>query len=292
MKILLAVDSSAASEAAVHEVAARPWPAGTTVEVLGVVEPSHVWSVGSLVEGIREALEDDVRSAAEELQAAGITANTQVLCGDPKAVVIDQAAALDADMVVVGSHEASDVVRFLLGSVARAAVRFAPCSVEVVRARENTGAMKVILATDGSPCSEAAARSIAARPWPTGVEIRILSVVELEAAWFRTPYPPYLDPKAMEELRENAMKRAQEAVMAAELIVTNAGLPATGTVVVPSASCKEMIINEATQWGADLIVVGSHGRRAASRFLIGSVSEAVALHANSSVEIIRPHRLA
>jgi nucleotide-binding universal stress UspA family protein len=290
MKVLLAVDTSDASEIAVREVAARPWPAGTIVEVLGVVEPSHVWSIGSLVAGIREALSDDIRTAADALRAAGIDANTQVLCGDPKAVVIDQAAALDADLVVVGSHEASDVVRFILGSVARAAVRFAPCSVEVVRPRNSTGGLKVLLATDGSACSEAAARSIAERPWPVGTEIRILSVVELEAAWFRNPYPPYFDPKEMEDLREKAMRRAQEAVMAAELIVTNAGLPTSGTVAVPSASYKEVILNEATQWGADLIVIGSHGRRAASRFLIGSVSEAVALHANCSVEIIRQRR--
>lgn len=48
-----------------------------------------------------------------------------------------------------------------------------------------------------------------------------------------------------------------------------------------------MILDEATHWGADLIVVGSHGRRGVDRFLLGSVSEAVALHAACSVEVIR-----
>jgi nucleotide-binding universal stress UspA family protein len=111
--------------------------------------------------------------------------------------------------------------------------------------------------------------------------------VELSPAWFRAPYPAYFDHKAMEDLRGEAMKRAQEAVMAAELVVTQAGLPATGTVAVPSASAKELILNEAAEWGADLIVVGSHGRRGASKFLLGSVSEPVAFHACCSVEIIR-----
>jgi nucleotide-binding universal stress UspA family protein len=144
-----------------------------------------------------------------------------------------------------------------------------------------------LLATDGSECSESAARSIAQRPWPAGSEVRIVSVVELTVAWFRAPNPAYLDPKAMEDLRGEAMKRAQEAVMAAELIVTGAGLPASGTVTVPSASAKELILNEASEFGADLIVVGSHGRRGASRFLLGSVSEPIAFHADCSVEIIR-----
>jgi nucleotide-binding universal stress UspA family protein len=51
-----------------------------------------------------------------------------------------------------------------------------------------------------------------------------------------------------------------------------------------------MIFQEAAEWGADLIVAGSHGRRGASRFLLGSVSEPVAFHAKCSVEIIRPKK--
>jgi nucleotide-binding universal stress UspA family protein len=86
------------------------------------------------------------------------------------------------------------------------------------------------------------------------------------------------------------MKRAQDAVAAAEQIVADAGLPETGTVLVPSAAAREIIFQEAAEWGADLIVAGSHGRRGANRFLLGSVSEAVAFHAKCSVEIIRPKK--
>jgi len=150
--------------------------------------------------------------------------------------------------------------------------------------------MKVLLATDGSECSEFAARSIAERPWPTGTEIRVLSVVEFSAPVFRAPYPPYFNARAMEELRGQAMKKAEEAVMAAEQILLDAGLQTSGTEAVPSASPKELILNEAEEWDADLIVVGSHGKRGIDRFLLGSVSEAVATHAACSVEVIRRMR--
>ena len=104
---------------------------------------------------------------------------------------------------------------------------------------------------------------------------------------FSAPYPPYLSPHAMENLRGEAMRRAEQALTGAEQIVTDGGLPESSTVAVPVATAQELILKEADDWGADLIVLGSHGRRGWNRFMLGSVSEAVALHAGCSVEIIR-----
>ncbi|MGA3128412.1 MAG: universal stress protein [Candidatus Korobacteraceae bacterium] len=50
---------------------------------------------------------------------------------------------------------------------------------------------------------------------------------------------------------------------------------------------REKIIDDASGWGADLIVVGSHGRSGIQRFLLGSMAEFVARHAKCSVEIVR-----
>ena len=91
----------------------------------------------------------------------------------------------------------------------------------------------------------------------------------------------------MEELRGKDMQRAQEAVSSAESILFGAGIEASSTIAVPAASPKELILSEAAEWNAGLIVVGSHGRRGVNRLVLGSVSEAVALHAKCSVEIIR-----
>src|SRR5215470_10970531 len=129
MKILLAVDSSAASQAAVREVAARLWPDGSIVRILNVVDPTYTWNAPGLKESLLKSAENLVRCASEPLKLSGIDTTSIVLTGDPKAVVVDYAGQIGADLIVVGSHEASDIVRFLLGSVARAVVRFAPCSV-------------------------------------------------------------------------------------------------------------------------------------------------------------------
>jgi nucleotide-binding universal stress UspA family protein len=91
----------------------------------------------------------------------------------------------------------------------------------------------------------------------------------------------------MQNPRGKDMQQAQEAVSSAESILGRAGIEASRTEAIPAASPKELILSEAVEWNADLIVVGSYGRRGMSRLVLGSVSEAVALHANCSVEIIR-----
>jgi nucleotide-binding universal stress UspA family protein len=289
MKILLAVDPPELNDAVIAEVAARPWPAGSTITVLCVVEAASVFDVHSLVEGLSEAAQDAVRSAAKSLNSSGLPATTLVQPGHPAEVILDQADELGADLIIVGSQGASGLARFVLGSVAAAVARFAPCSVEIMRPRETVKhphpPMKVLLATDGSEHSQAAAWSIAERPWPVGTEFRVLSVAETSVPLLQLPY---FSPSAMEKVRGEAMKRAEEAQMAAERVLSDAGLNESGTVAVPADTAKAIILRDAEEWGADLIVCGSHGRRGVNRFLLGSVSEAVATHAKCSVEIIRP----
>jgi nucleotide-binding universal stress UspA family protein len=287
MKILVAVDSSNASVTAAREAAARPWPAGSTVHVITVIEPIYGWNVPDLEDALRQAGEHTVEQAADYFRQAGFETTTAVLAGDPKTAIVNEAADEAADFVVVGAHSANGVLQFLLGGVARAVARMAPCSVEIVRRTPDNEPFKILLATDGSECSKAAVRSVAGRPWPKGSEFRLLSVVEPSAPLLK---PPYFSHEKMEELRGKDMQRAQQAVCVAETILGGAGLQSSSTVAVPAATPKELILSEAAEWGAELIVVGSHGRRGVTRFLLGSVSEAVALHAQCSVEIIRRPR--
>ncbi len=292
MKILLAIDTSRGSDAAVAETAARCWPEGTCVEVLSVLEPSHPWTVAEVVEGLARLAHDRVECAAKELQAHGLYASGLVLSGDPKAVIVDRAAETKADMVVLGSHAAGGFSRFLIGSVSRAVVRFAPCSVEIVRRlpdwRPPSPGLRILLATDGSEHSAAAARSIAMRPWPPQTEVRILSAVELSLTMLQAAFePPFLDSAEMERVRTEAMKHAQEAIAEAGQILADGGRKTSEAISILIETPKQIIVDEARNWCADLIVVGSHGRRGMNRFLLGSVSEAVATHAECSVEVIR-----
>jgi nucleotide-binding universal stress UspA family protein len=83
------------------------------------------------------------------------------------------------------------------------------------------------------------------------------------------------------------MERAEDAIDSARTTLEAAGLTTSESVSVLVASPKEIILQEAAEWPADWIVLGSNGHGALDRFLLGSTSEAVATHAPCSVEVIR-----
>lgn len=291
MKILLAIDSSEFSETVIREIAERPWPPESVVFVLTVVDLFALTnSVGYLEPFIKkesDAARALVESAAEKLMSHGIEPVTQVVEGYPATSIVEQAKIWDADFVFVGSHGHGGVVRFFLGSIAKEVVRNAHCSVEIVRhpgIEAKAPGKRVLLATDGSAYSEAAARSISQRPWPKETQFRIVSVVE--------QIIPAMDPYATETVGlmiEQNKKQCEEAVRSAYKLVAGAGLAATTSVL--AGSPKWRIIDDAKEWNADLVVLGSHGRRGLTRVLLGSVSEAVAMNAPCSVEVIRSPEL-
>jgi len=142
MKILLAVDDSKFSQAAAQAVIAYHQKPGLEVRVLHAAEPPALFMAPEMAEYIPpEETEKQanaiVAKALETLRSAGVNASAAVLQGDPKSVIIDEAAAWGADLIVLGSHGRKGLQRFLLGSVSDAVVRHALCSVEVVRLASN-----------------------------------------------------------------------------------------------------------------------------------------------------------
>ncbi len=290
MKLLVAVDHSETSQAVLKEVAARPWPVNTCAEVLNVVEPPHMWTMSETVEAAIQRSNDLVSRGAEELRAWDLEAGGVTLKGDAKRVILERAKDTKADFVFVGSQGVSALTHFLLGNVASSVVSHAPCSVEIVRTKPGKvpGVRKILLATDGSEFSERAAKSIAERPWPQGTEVEAMSVVELVLGSAQALLePPFVDTNQLEEQRAEGMKRAQNAVASAVEILSKTFPKVEESISVLLGGPRNVIIDEADKWGADLIVVGSHGHRGIERFLLGSVSEGIARHAHCSVEVIR-----
>jgi nucleotide-binding universal stress UspA family protein len=278
MKLLIAVDSATSAEVLVDAVGIRPWPEGTTAHVLSVVAdmdvPEDVWREEGYGKGAvtreMKTRGEQITPIAKRLEEIGIPVEVIMARGDARNLIPFFARKWSSDLIFVRAHVRKDLTHWMLGSVARAVVTAAPCTVQIVRDRGDdrmhtlhTG-RKVLLATDGSPSSMAAAEALSGRPWPEGSEFRIVTVAE---PWVMRP--------------TNVLSN----VSSAEQVLVAAGLNATNAVL--SGNPREIILEEAKKWNADLIVVGSHGRRGIKRFLLGSVSEAVAMNAHCSVVVVR-----
>jgi nucleotide-binding universal stress UspA family protein len=136
--------------------------------------------------------------------------------------------------------------------------------------------MRVLLAIDGSKFSEAATQAVIRQSQPQGTEVKVLHVVDL-ALLIPTSYAA--------GFRAESLKNGEELVRQAEQALSKAGYKVQ--TAVEEGDPKSRIVEDAANWKADLIVIGSHGRRGVDRFLMGSVSEAVARHAPCSVQIVR-----
>lgn len=302
MKILLATDGSEQSKAAVNEIAARPFPPDTSIRIVSAYERTslltRVEPMGVSEEFYARADHDALKAAEEATENAAkvlrdknptLIVTTIATDGSPKSVILDEAKAFGADLIVVGSHGYGMVKRFLLGSVSHAVALHATCSVEIVRgAKSGKKGWKILLAIDGSTQSDAAVDELARQPFPEGSELYVISVADL-------PYLPLAYPgdgpdmSVYGEIEKSYFQRATTAVenAAVKLRVGSESSKLAITTSVPSGSPKEVILDEAETFGADLIVVGSHGYGTVEGFLLGSVSQAVALHATCSVEIVR-----
>lgn len=146
--------------------------------------------------------------------------------------------------------------------------------------------MKILLPIDSSPHSKEALDEVASRVWPDGTEIRILYVISV-------PIPDFPDPLlAFYAVRgdwiDKEKRRSKEAVQHAidKLSRYLRGDNHELSTKIVEGEPKEVIIKEATEWGAELIVVGSHERTAIGKLFMGSVSETVSANAPCPVQVV------
>jgi nucleotide-binding universal stress UspA family protein len=292
MKVLIAVDSIITLDILVDEMSARSWPAGTEARVLSVVEdadvPLKTWrDEGYGVSAVRRELhrrgEQLSALGVERLRRIGIPSKVVIMRGNPEFLISFAARSWPADLIMIRAHNRKDFRSRLLGSIAESVVESAPCSVEVVRAREKRDAttddlsFRVLLATDGSGASIAASQAVAEMSWPENTEVRVVSAVN----------PMIYSVEELGLTRGTATDHAHRAIGSAVQVLS--GVPLKISAEVIAGRPTRQIIARAKHWGADLIVLGTNERRGLSRLLFGSTSVSVAKRAHCSVRVIRPN---
>jgi nucleotide-binding universal stress UspA family protein len=143
--------------------------------------------------------------------------------------------------------------------------------------------MKILLAIDDSKFSEAATQAVITQVLPKTAEVQVLHVIEpLPAASGGLEGGYAVDWSAV---TQEQRAEAESLVTRTAKKLRDAGFQVT--TAIESGNAKAVIIDSAAKWATDLIVMGPHGRKGLDRFLLGSVSEAVARHAPCSVQVVR-----
>ena len=266
MRVLLAIDGSPSSEAARRVVDAMAWPAATTIRVVGVLPPMspRLAAFGGPLpepsEGDNETmLQATVHESTVALQRPGRRVERITMSGRPASVIVDEAAAWGAELIVVGSRGLGRLGTMLLGSVSAEVVDHAPCPVLVTRAN---AIRSILVAVDGSSSARQAVEHLALG-YLRGHPAEVISV----------------GPTHPSDIQADAI-----AAQAAE------DLAADGYRVRWSISIGDPaheIIEAATALDADLIVLGSRGLTGLARLRLGSVARNVLLHTPASVLIVR-----
>jgi nucleotide-binding universal stress UspA family protein len=285
MKILVAYDGSECADAALDDLRMAGLPSDAKIKVLSVVEnwlpPPSGLEILEHIDRDQEYLALARRGGTRLVSMEpGWDVKSESGAGVPATVIIEKADEWGADLIVVGSHGHTALGRFFFGSVSQKVVSEARRSVRVARGHfeEPDKPVRLIVGFDGSKGADAAVEAIAARKWRAGSEVRIVSAT-LATPQLTSHRMAGLIITWIAEEKARIKKMIDEAAdkLRAAALKTEA--------VVKEEDPKRLLIAEAESWGADCIFVGARGMGRIERFLLGSVSSAVAARAHCSVEV-------
>jgi nucleotide-binding universal stress UspA family protein len=294
MRVLVAYDGSASAQQACALVAGLEWPAGSDLVVLSVFQPyplgtgmpSEILDSATadlILSEERSTAEAVARDGAERSSTPSAAVSSEVGEGRPADAILAASLKQASDLLVVGTRGLGPFQSAVLGSVSAELVDHASCPVLVAR---GTSIARVILADDGSAAAAAAASLLVDWPIFADSTIRVESVVEL--------HPGLIDRigSRTHPAREAAQRALEHALEATSVRAhqTAARLRAAGRRVevdVRQGDPAHAVVQAATDWPADLIVLGGRGHSGLPHFLLGTVGRRVVQHAHCSVLIAR-----
>jgi nucleotide-binding universal stress UspA family protein len=278
-KILVAVDGSPTSLHALEESFKLAQNEGSWITVVSVIPPYtgdlDLVAVGGVMAAMRRPCEEALRKAQELAEKQRALIKTVCEEGEPHERIIDLAQAENCDLIVIGRRGLKRLERVLVGSVTARVIGYSPIDVLVVTRDTNVGFKKVLIATDGSRYSELAKKRAIDFAGSYGGELVAVSAVDVPSELYAE------SPKTVEEL----VKKARSYV---EAIKNEAGKTGIKTeVIVREGEAYRVITDTARETGANIIVMGSHGRTGLKRLLMGSVTEKVIGHTPCPVLVVK-----
>lgn len=265
-KLLLATDGSEQSEGAVRETINLAKVCSSKIYAISVIEANAEFMASA--PGFFEKYEKQIRQHLESVKTRASKENIdcEIIIHEgeePFQYITDEAAEKKVEMILMGRYGRTGIDRLLMGSVTAKTIGHSPCKVMIVPGAAKVSYKKILVATDGSKYSDAAALEAISIAKRCGSELIALSVAA----------------------RDTNLAAAKESVERVRQIAEKEGIKVESLTL--SGTPYEVIVSTAEQKGADLIVVGSHGRTGVKRLLMGSVTERVIGHSKSAVLVVK-----
>jgi nucleotide-binding universal stress UspA family protein len=266
-KILVAIDGSLSSMHALRESFKLAQNEKSWMTVVSVIPPYlgdlDTTVVGNVMASLRKPCEDALTDAARIAHETKIMIRTVCEEGETHERIVDLADAENFDLIVMGRRGRKRLEKALIGSVTARVIGYSHKDVLVVPKDTRVGWQKILIATDGSKFSEAAATKAIDFARAYGGQLMIVSVVDVPAEFYGEA------PGAWDNLVTKARGFVEKIASQAEA----AGVR-TETMVKEAEAWKS-IAAVAEEHKADTIIMGSHGRTGLKRLLMGSVTEKV-----------------
>lgn len=290
-RILVPTDLSSIADAALDfaiELARRTSATVEVLTVLGLMEgdafsPVHYSPEASArhrssLELLREALSDLIaRHDTSDIRLA-----SSVHKGQPLPTILKTAERIDADLLVVATHDRSRIQRLLAGSSAEELVRRASCSVLVVHEADRTSPSaieRILVPVDLSDVSKDLLQYAHLVAQSFGAQLDVVHVVE--------PFPLLDAFSGAMTIRDMVPDFKKQSAAAVEKLIAGADLGSEKRrVFVEEGHAAACIIDRASSEQSDLVVLGKQGRSAIERFFIGSVTERIVRHAPCPVLVV------
>jgi nucleotide-binding universal stress UspA family protein len=312
LRIILGVDGSVYSKAAVQEVLNHPWPDGSEIRLLSVIRTldTYVPAVelfvdtrsGHALGGIYTEAKKQLETMAQDLHhyAPNCTWSADVRLGDIAEGLMTVAEEWEADLIVVGAHDRTGIAKLLLGSVSEALVTHAPCPVLVVK-RKNAADQseiqsdykRILVPLDDSYFSGVAMHWIAGRMWPPDAQFCLLHIANHDLVETKEEIHARHADHETDAQHKSAIRQAGMIALKARAEYLGEKMGHNRfTCKVEDGKPSAAIVEMSEKWPADLIVMGSHGHESKALRILGSTTREVTAKATCSVEVVRvPHSL-
>lgn len=267
-RVLLATDGSEFSAGAVRAGIELAQRCGTKLNVLTMVltNPEYAAIAPQLEERAERESLQVIEGVKAQASALGVACEGRIRHGeDPAREIIEEAESGHYDLIIMGRRGKRRLARWMVGHATVQVIGGAACPVLVVPRAASLPNRRILLATDGSRYGDAAAAAAASLSSHCRLPVSVISVIK----------PGYSEARRAE---------ANQVVERISRLLAREGLEVDGRV--GEGRPEEVIVDTAKSVGADLIIMGSHGRTGFERILLGSVSERVIGLANCATLVV------